>query len=170
MSTLADIEAGARRYAEARERLARVVDAMHSRMEAIKREYMRELKRAVNEAAEQHEVLRALIEAAPELFVRPRTVVFHGIKVGYQKGKGRIEWDDADRVVQLIRKHYPERAGLLIVTSERPAKEALAQLSAAELKRLGVSVVDAADEVVIRPTDSAVERMVEALLKDATEG
>ena len=44
-----------------------------------------------------YESLRALIEESPELFEKPRSVVLHGIKLGYQKGKGGIVWDDADR-------------------------------------------------------------------------
>ncbi len=57
---------------------------------------------------------------------------------------------------------------MLIATSERPAKEALANLTAAELKKLGISVTDGGDAVFIKPADSAVDKMVDALLKDAT--
>ena len=33
--------------------------------------------------------LRAALAASPELFVKPRTQIFHGIKVGFVKGKGK---------------------------------------------------------------------------------
>ena len=134
-----------------------------------KRSNMKRLKKAVAETAEQHDKLQALIADAPARFVKPRSVVLHGIKCGFQKGKGKIEWDDADQVVRLIKKHYPDQADVLIATSERPAKEALANLTAAELKKLGISVTDGGDAVFIKPADSAVDKMVDALLRDATE-
>lgn len=168
MANLNDIERLAKKYAEAREHLASIVSAMNEGIEEIKRDNMKRLKKAVAEAAEHHDALKTLIEEAPQLFVKPRSVVLHGIKLGYQKGKGKIEWDDADQVVRLIKKHFPEQADLLIATSEKPAKEALASLTAAELKKLGISVTDGGDAVFIKPADSAVDKMVDALLRDAT--
>ena len=168
MASLADIERSAKHYAEARENLAGIVAAMNEGIETIKRDHMKRLKKAVNEAAERHDALKSLIETAPGCFIKPRSVVFHGIKLGFAKGKGKIEWDDADQVVRLIKKHYPEQADILIATSEKPAKEALANLTAAELKKLGVSVTDGGDAVFIKPADSAVDKMVDALLRDAT--
>ncbi|WP_374342634.1 host-nuclease inhibitor Gam family protein [Azonexus sp.] len=169
MPNLTQIEKHAMAYAVAREHLASIVSAMNQGIEAIKRDHMKRLKKAVAEAAERHDALKALIEAAPDCFIKPRSMVLHGIKLGYQKGKGKIEWDDADQVVRLIKRHFPEQADVLIATSERPAKDALAQLTAAELKKLGISVTDGGDAVFIKPADSAVDKMVDALLKDAVE-
>lgn len=169
MTTLADIEARARQYAQARENLAGIVTALNAGIEALKRSHMAQLKAAVAVAAEHHDALKSLIETAPDLFVRPRSKVFSGIKLGFQKGKGKIEWSDPDQVVRLIKRHYPEQADVLIVTRETPAKDALNNLTAAELKKIGISVVEGGDAVFIKPTDSAVDKMVDALLKDATE-
>lgn len=169
MTTLNDIERSAKKFAEACEHLAGIVAAMNEGIEAIKRDNMKRLKKAVSEAAEYHDALQALIETAPECFVKPRSVVMHGIKLGFQKGKGKIEWDDADQVVRLIKKHHPEQADVLIITRELPAKEALGQLTAAELKKLGISIVEGGDAVFIKPADSAVDKLVDALLRDATE-
>lgn len=96
-------------------------------------------------------------------------MVFHGIKVGFQKEKGKIEWDDVDQVVKLIKKHFPEQADVLIATSEKPVKDALNNLSAAELKKIGVNITSDGDVAFIRPTDSEVDKMVTALLKAATQ-
>ena len=89
----------------------------------------------------------------------------YGVKVGFEKGKGRIEWDDDDTVVRLIEKHFPEQADILIKTKKKPAKKALAQLSVAELKKLGVTVEETGDQVVIKSTDSEIDKLVTALLK-----
>jgi len=168
MANLADIERGAKKYADARNHLASIVETMNQGIETIKRDNIKRLKKAVADAAEQHDALKALIETAPGCFVKPRSVVFHGIKLGFAKGKGKIEWDDPDQVVRLIKKHFPEQADVLIATTEKPAKEALNGLTAAELKKLGISVTDGGDAVFIKPADSAVDKMVDALLKDAT--
>ena len=169
MPLISEVETRAKYYAAAREKLAALVTDLNASLEALKREAMPELKRAIARAVEHHDSLKAIIEASPELFVKPKSVVFHGIKLGYQKGKGKIEWEDADRVVALIKKHFPDQADVLIATSERPAKDALAQLTAAELKRLGISVTEAGDAVFIKPTDGAVDKMVDSLIKGATE-
>jgi hypothetical protein len=168
MASMNDIQRAAQKYSEARDSLAVIVGAMNAGIEEIKRDNMKRLKKAVAEAAEKHDTLKALIETSPGCFIKPRSIILNGIKLGYQKGKGKIEWDDADQVVRLIKKHFPEQADVLVATSERPAKEALAQLSAADLKRLGISVTDGGDAVFIKPADSAVDKMVDALLKDAT--
>ena len=169
MTSLVDIETRAKKYAEAREHLAGIVAALNEGIEALKRDHMTRLKKAVADAAERHDALKALIEDAPELFVKPRTVVFHGIKLGYQKGKGKIEWEDPDQVVRLIKKHFPEQADVLITTVEKPVKDALNGLTAAELKKLGISVVEGGEAIFIKPTDSAVDKLVDALLEEATE-
>jgi exonuclease VII small subunit len=168
-TTIQDIENRARRYAEAREKLNELVTDLNAGIEALKRNALPELKRVIARASEHHDQLKAMIEAAPELFVKPKSVVFHGIKLGYQKGKGKIEWDDPDRVVALIKRHFPDQADVLIVTTERPAKEALNSLTATDLRRLGISVVDGGENVFIKPVDSAVDKMVDALLKGAIE-
>lgn len=169
MTTINDIERRTKLLADARAALADIVTQLNDGIEALKRDHMRALKAAVARVAERHEDLKALLEEAPDLFVRPRTVVFHGIKVGYQKGTGKLEFDDPDRVIALIRKHFPDQADALIRTRESPSKEALEELSAADLKRLGIVVEDTADRVVIKHTDSTVDKLVRALIKGATE-
>ena len=169
MTTLTEIESRAKLYAEARENLTEIVSNLNASIEALKRSAMPDIKRAIGRAAVHHDRLRALVELAPELFTRPKSVVFHGIKLGYQKGKGKINWEDPDLVVRLIKKHFPEQADVLIATSEKPVKEALNGLTAAELKKLGVSVVEGGEVIFIKPTDSAVDKLVDALLKEATQ-
>lgn len=164
-----DIERQAKKFADARDALCGIVAEMNDAIEAIKRANMKRLKKAVAETAEQHDKLHSLIADAPTKFVKPRSVVLHGIKLGYQKGKGKIEWQNDEQVVKLIRRHFPEQSDLLIATAEKPAKDPLSKMTAAELKKIGVSVVDGGDMVFIKPADSAVDKLVDALLKDATE-
>lgn len=163
------IETATRLYAQTREVLADKVRRLEAEMEAIKRQRLPGIKAALARAAEAEGKLRQVIEAAPELFERPRTVILHGVKVGYRKATGKLVWDDPDQVVALIRKHYPDQADVLIVIREMPSKSALAQLTATDLKRVGVRVIETGDEVVIAPTDSEVDKLVEALLESTRD-
>jgi hypothetical protein len=169
MTTLTDIETQAKRYADARDKVAGIVTALNDGIEALKRAEMPRLKKAIAAAAEHHDALKTLIEAAPELFQKPKTVIFHGLRLGLMKGKGGIAWDDADAVIAAIQKHLPEQAEALIRWTGKPLKEAINQLDVATLKKIGCRVVDTGEQVVIKPVDSAVDKMVDALMKDATE-
>jgi arsenate reductase-like glutaredoxin family protein len=169
MTSLSDIEARAKRYAEARERLAGIVAALNEGIEALKRAEMPRLKKAVAAAAEQYDALQALIADAPELFVRPKTLTLHGIRIGYMKGKGGIVWDDPAAVVAAIEKHLPDQAEALIRWTAKPLKEALNQLDVATLRKIGCRVVDTGEQVVIKPVDGEVDKLVDALLRDAVE-
>lgn len=169
MTVMNDIERQAERYAEARDTLAALVTDLEAATEAIKADRLPAIRRAIRRASEQHDKLRSLVEQAPELFAKPKSRVLHGIKVGFQKSKGKIEFDDADRVVRLIERYFPEQADVLIATTKKPAKDALANLTGAQLKRLGINVTEGGDVLLIRPVDSAVDKMVDALLKSATD-
>jgi len=169
MTKLTDIEPSAKAFAEARSKVAEIVTQLNDGIDALKRDHMPALKRAICRAAERHDQLKQIIEANPDLFKKPRTVIYHGVKIGFQKGKGGITFDDADQVVRLIKRHFPDQADVLVTTVEKPAKDALAQLTVAELKKVGCAVVDAGDAIVIKPTDSEVDKLVDTLLKGATE-
>lgn len=169
MSALDNISKRAEVFASARSLLADKVTALNDGIAALRKDCIPGIKRAVAKAAEAEAALRALIEAHPDCFTKPKTQVFSGVKVGFQKGKGTISFEDADAVVARIKKHLPDQADVLIKLKETPIKDALAQLSATDLKKIGVTVSEAGDQVVIKPVDSEVDKMVDALLKDATE-
>jgi len=166
MATLTDIEKLTKDFADARGRLVNTVSTLQDKIETLKRQYMPGIKLQVSIALEKKSVLSAAVEASPALFVKPRTVIMHGVKVGLEKGKGKIEWEDDAMVVRLIEKHFPDQAEVLIQTKKKPLKKAIANLSVAELKRIGVVVQETDDTVVIRPVDSDVDKLVNALLKD----
>jgi len=164
---LGHIETLAGVYADARRRLADLVREIESRQRRIVEDRLDEIRLALASTAEAEESLRHAIEAAPEQFDRPRTRTFHGVKVGLQKGKGKIEIDDETKTLRLIRERLPEdQAELLIKVTERVDRRMVADLTAADLKRLGIRVVESGDQVVIRPVDSDLDKLVRALLSD----
>ena len=115
-------------------------------------------------AAAAESELRAAVDASRDLFEKPRSRVLHGLKVGLRKQPGKLTWPDAAHVVKLIRRHRPEDADALVRVTEAPVREALKQLPARELKRLGVEITEASDAVEVRATDSDVDKWVDAML------
>ena len=101
--------------------------------------------------------LSAAIEAAPHLFTKPKTLTIEGIRVGYVKGKGKIEWDNPATVCQLIRRHLPDQADALIITKESPSKPALAALTTCQIRKIGCRLEDTGDTILIKPQDSAID-------------
>lgn len=167
--TLEAIEAKAKAYADRREMLGDYLAMIDRELSAIKKKHLKELKRRVAVAAEYETELRAAIESAPDLFEKPKTQIFHGIKVGYRKGKGKIEWEDDATLVALIKKKFPDDVAHLIITTEVPSKKGLEDLDAAELRKLGVTVEETGEQVVLKPVESDIEKLVKALLKGAME-
>lgn len=163
------IQNAAREYRRAKDTLTERANELHEQIETAKRSRILGLRNAVAKTKEAAATLQAAIEAYPQGFLKPRTVVLEGVKLGFQKAKGKISWEDDDQVIKLIRKHLPEAADVLIKSTDKPVRDALSNLTAAELKKIGVSVTEAGDEVVIKDTTAAVDKLVAALLKGAEE-
>jgi hypothetical protein len=156
--------------ARTRQQLATLVTALQEGIEHLKASSMPEIRTAIEVASGAWSALESDIQAHPDLFVKPRSVMAHGIKFGLAKGRGGLVIDDEDRTVALIRKHLPDQADVLIATKEMPVKDALVQLPAADLKRIGVQVKDTGDQVLIKPVHSEVDKLVKALVAAAVEG
>ncbi|MEQ9132679.1 MAG: hypothetical protein RJQ08_08560 [Salinisphaeraceae bacterium] len=167
--SLQDIEKRARDYADRRAVLTERVGELQSEIEAARRRHLPGIKRAVNGATEAHDRLASAIQAAPEAFEKRRTLVIAGVRVGYQKGKGKIAWDDEQLVIDRIHRHFPDRVEDLVKVTEKPVRTALGQLSVAELRKLGCEVTETDDYVLIKPTDGEVDKLVDALLKEAQD-
>jgi hypothetical protein len=169
LTTLAEIEQLTKDFSVEHDALANCIGSLEKEIAALKGQYMVRLKKHVASAAQAKVILYTAIAGSPELFAKPRTQIFHGVKVGFMKGKGGIEIEDEEKTLALIRKTYGDDADAFILTTEVPDKKMLSDLTVTELKKLGCTVGDTGDKVVIRPTDSEIEKTVAALLKDATE-
>jgi len=163
--TLGEIERLTKDYSDWRRQLTEAVLVAEHEIAAIKRQHIVAIKRKVEAVAERQAKLHAAIDESRELFTKPRTMVIDGVKIGIQKEKGKISWSDAGQVIKLIKKHFVEQADMLIKTTEKLVKGALQQLPAADLKRIGVTVGADGDAVLIKSTDSEIDKLVEALLK-----
>jgi hypothetical protein len=167
---LAQIEALTRAYAAERETLTQYVEAMREIIAQAQRQHLPKIRKAIGRTGEAHAALAAAIEAAQELFERPRTRTFAGVKVGWQKQKGKVVIADEAATIRRIRELLPkDQAELLVRQTESVHKPGVYDLIAADLKRLGIRIEDDTDAIVIKPVDSDIDKLVAALLKDTEQ-
>ena len=161
------IEALATTYASWRaelgERVRLLQEAQRQALEAHRVGILNAVKAARAEKAR----LSDEVAAHPELFADRRTREFAGIKVGYHKLKGRVIVDDEAATIARIRNLLPaEQAELLIRVRENVHKPAVYDLTAGDLRRLGIRIDADTDTIVVRPVDDALDKLVDALLAD----
>jgi hypothetical protein len=163
------ISTATRAYSTEREVLAERVNRLHHEIEAVKRRLLPGIKSAAAKAQDAKDSLAAIIELNPEAFDRPRSITISGIKVGLQKQKGKVTWDKADAVVKAIRRHLPERFDDLVETVEKPRKSAINNLTVAEARKLGCTVTEDTDAVLIKATGDDIDKIVAKILEEDTE-
>jgi len=166
MATLGEIEKLTKEFADAWDKIGDTLRDLDDKVEALNRQYLPGLKTQERILEEKRDRLKTALEASPELFQKPRSIVMHGVKVGLQKGKGELEWPKKNegKVVELIRKHFPDRADIYITMTPEPNKAALRTLSVAELMKVGITVGGAGDEPVIKPVESQIEKWMKHYL------
>lgn len=170
MATFNEIDTLALGYSTTVEALAGTRGAYEEEAQALRKKYLPRLRKLAETAKERRAALSAAIGDSPALFVKPRTVIFHGLKLGYQKSKGTIEWDSEAAVIARIRKLLPEdQAELLIRVKESVHKPGVYDLTAGDLKRLGIRIEGDGDEVVIKAALGDLDKWLEALLADEGE-
>jgi hypothetical protein len=169
-TSLADIEGKSLLAANARRLFEDQLNELTAELAAVKKKHIAALKKLAALAATREAELFNLVESAPELFTKPRTVIFHGIKVGFTKSDGKIEWDDDAQVIKLIRKHLKDQEDVLIAKKETPSAAALRNLTAADLQRVGCRLEGAGDVVVFKWADGEIEKAFDKLIAKMVEG
>lgn len=164
--TMDEIVALARSYAKARDALEASAEEIRQLQRKAVRDRLRGLRSRVAEAATAHDALKAALEARPGLFVKPRTVAVDGVKFGFRKQTGALDVGDEAQAIERLRKKLPGLADALINVKESLDKKGLRKLAAADLARIGVTIGDPVDEVVIATAESDIDKLVDALLDD----
>lgn len=160
------IEERTRYFAACRDDLGVRIKALEDEITALREKHRAGLLEALRAHKAAEDDLRIALAAAPSLFDKPRTRVLHGIRVGFQKGKGGLEIADEEATVKLIRKHCPDKFDALVKVSEKPIKKALQNLEAGLLKKLGVNILDTGDVIVLASTDGDLDKLIKALAGD----
>jgi hypothetical protein len=158
-------------YAAERKVLRERVTVLQDEHNTLRRRLLPGIKSAAERTTELRVRIRESLLAHRTEFdaPRPRTVTLFGVKAGFQKAKGKITFADADSVVEKIKKFFPNQLAALVALKETPDKAGLAELSAADLKRLGCAIVGSGDEVIIKTPADEIDKLVDALLNAGDE-
>lgn len=132
-------------------------------LQSVNERHIKILKRVVSAVARDEAALHEAIEAAPQLFVKPRTLTLHGFKIGYTVSEGRLVVDDQALVMRLIEKHFAEQADALIRTTKEVNKEAVKMLEPEDIARLRCRIEDAGDQVIIKRAAGDFEKLLAKL-------
>jgi hypothetical protein len=168
MTDMTEIEQNAREYADAHSALVGEVSELNEAVETVKRAHTKRLRELAYRTAKEHERLAATIEAAAELFAKPKSRILAGIRVGFRKKKGSVTFRDEAKTIERAKRLLPaDQVALLIRTRESVDKSVAGDLTGADLKRLGIQIEADHDEVVIQPPNAAIGKQAAALIKDA---
>ena len=167
--SMPELENLTKKLAETRAPLKTKVSELLNRIAKAQSSLMPFIRKRADAVLDAEAVLKAAIETQPELFKRPKTHTFFGIKIGFRKQAGKLEYDDAVKVVELIKKHFPKKIATLTRNTIIPDKEALEKLTAKALKKIGVRVTSDTEVVFVKPVDGDIDKHVNALLKNTKE-
>ena len=140
------------------------IAGLEADLEAVKQRHLARLKKQAGNVARAEAELHSAVEQSPGLFKRPRTLVFNGTKIGYTTSIGSVAFEDAEFVVDQVRKHLPDRFDELVLTKHTPRKDSLRTLDEADLAKLGCRVEDAGETVVLKRVTGDVEKLMDKLI------
>lgn len=165
--TITNIETATKRYADNRDLLILRVQELNDELEAVKRKFIDGIKTAAADTAAAREELAVLVDEGRHLFTKPKTLIISNIRVGLKKGTGKTIIEDDETTIKLLHKHVAAKELMkYIEIVEKIRKKNLADLDAATLKKCGVVIEDTGDVVFIKPADSEIDKLVNAILKE----
>ena len=166
---LSDIEQAARDFSAKSKTLRNYHEELNSKIEALKQEYIEDIKQASCDAGESYQMLLTLINDASDLFKDKKSMTVSGVKFGYQKKKGKLEIINEDVTISKLKELYGDNASLYINTKISVVKKALDNLPASDLKKLGVNIVQDTDVAFVKLTDDEVQKLIEAMIKESAK-
>lgn len=123
----------------------------------------------MNAVAARHDDLYRMIADNSDLFEKPRTQLIDGIRVGFTMGKGKLEIEDPDLTVKLIKRYFAEQKDILIKTTLEPAVAAIKKLTPGEQAKIGTVITGKNNKVVIEEADTQLNKILSSLLKFQVE-
>jgi len=169
MKTLSEIEVQTKKFAEANNQLASVIDEMETEINQIKKNYLKKLQPLADAVSIEKALLKEAIDESRLIFVRPKTYVFHGVKVGLQSSKSIIKVIDETKTIELIKKNLRDSAENMIKTSETIIKDTLKLLSDEELVKINCQKSPGVEMVLIKSNRDEVEKFIDAMIKENTD-
>ena len=165
-ATMEEIENRAKAFASARDELIERANVLREEHEAIKRRRLQGIKNSLDRVIAAREELHAAVKANPELFDKPKTRILHGVRVGWMKQRGKLTVADEAACIAALRKLFGDEAEAYIKTTDKLVIAALQNLPGADLKKVGATITEDVDAVMIKPVDDAIDKLIAALTGD----
>ena len=165
------IEDQARAYAAANAATLRLADDLKAAIATVCAAHVGKIKTAAGAAAVERETLMALLADAADLFVAPRrSLTVDGVRVGWKKERGKVVITDEAAVVKRIEDRLPaDQAELLIRRTAKVHKPGVFDLTAADLKRLGIQIEADSDAPFIKDVEVPIDKLVAGLMDEFAE-
>ncbi len=142
---------------------------LDAQVNAVMAKAMPTINKQVAAVKAADEALRDELFARPDLFEKPKTQTYHGIRVGYMKQKGKVVIADEERAVERLFEngHELEKSTFHYVkTSYSLIKSHVAELPGKFLKKIGVQIEADTDVPFIKNTATDVEKVIAGLLAE----
>jgi hypothetical protein len=163
MTTLIEIEKASKVLAERREQLRLFVSSLQAGLEAVKKQHLPVIRKALTAAEEANADLMQLVEDNPELYEKPKSKTFHNIKSGYRKQPGEMVIADAKKTIAALENEYgleyAEEWGF-IETEIKLRKKGLETLEGKFLKKIGVTITNDTDVAFVKAVDTDLDKLV----------
>lgn len=165
--SLNEIDSAALAYKESVVLLYKKLSWLDDKIAALQAKHAEEIVSLANACISYRDELESLIKENSDLFEKPRTQEFYGVKVGYRAGAAKLIFETSEEhSCAQIHKKLPELKAALIKTTEKPIAAALKNLNEKQQKAIGIYVQEPSDAVVIKPVDSAMEKRVSATISN----
>lgn len=165
MSSFDPIERAAQAYSDSIDDLKSQMNLLEEAITEEKRLAMPLIRQCVRKARKKEKELQSLVKGSSDLFQKPKTRVFHGIKVGFRLVAMKLKYPADDKLVAKIRSELPDEADTLIVTKDAPVKDAIQNLGVKVLRRLGILVQNPFNEVVVKHQTGDMLKMADAMME-----
>jgi hypothetical protein len=168
-TALADIEAACKRAAEAAEDLSGAITDLRAAIEPSIARALPRIRAALVQHRASRKAVADLVEQHRDLFDRPRTRIYHGVKVGLQGLPPKLMLEDTGiALINRIDRELPESASMLAPARREVSLAAVKLLDDFQLARIGGVRVEGETRVVVTlPLDP--EDAVRALLGPRAE-
>jgi hypothetical protein len=173
MHTLSAIQTATESFAKRRREALDYAATIEAEVQAVRDNHEAALIKKVKAMVADHETLHTLIAASEGLFTKPKSLVFDGIKVGFQVGKITIDIDDKAELVRVLQALVETEDDAEDVanyqaclrTTVTPHEPSLLKLPPHHLIQLPLTVKPASNDVLIKPVDTDTTKAVDALIK-----
>lgn len=171
--TLEDIRAAAQRLANAHNDTAGTAALLNAEIKAAIAPILDRYKGTIDTyavaEAEARARLDCLLMDAPNLFVKPRSLVIDGVRCGYLKAADTADWDDDETVIARIKALRPDLVPLLIRSRESLIVDALVGLDGKTLVAFGIRTITGVDAHFVSVGDNDAEKLTRIVIAVAAD-